>query len=160
MGHEQFSWVSFIPFLNNLPSHVSNGIIVSIILLVIVFLAYRQLKKTENDIVPSARFTLRNLMELIVEFLSNLLNETMGPRGAEFMLIIGTLALFILFNNLSGLIPGFLPATDSTNTTFACSLTVFVMTHFYGFREHGIKYLKHFIFISVAGPQAFREYLW
>jgi F-type H+-transporting ATPase subunit a len=152
MGHEQFSWVSFIPFLNHLPPHVSNGIIVSIVLLIIVFLAYRQLKKTENDIVPSARFSLRNLMELIVEFLSNLLNETMGPRGAEFMLIIGTLALFILFNNLSGLIPGFMPATDSTNTTFACSLTVFVMTHFYGFREHGIKYLKHFIFINPSWP--------
>ena len=152
MEHEQFAWVSFIPFLKHLPPHVSNGIIVSIILLVIVFIAYRQLKKSEDDTVPSARFTFRNLMELIVEFLSNLVKETMGPRGAEFMLIIGTLALFILFNNLSGLIPGFLPATDNTNTTFACSLTVFVMTHFYGFREHGIKYLKHFVFINPSWP--------
>jgi F-type H+-transporting ATPase subunit a len=68
------------------------------------------------------------------------------------MLIIGTLALFILFNNLSGLIPGFLPATDNTNTTFACSVTVFVLTHAFGFREHGIKYLKHFVFINPAWP--------
>jgi F-type H+-transporting ATPase subunit a len=152
MGHEQFTWASFIPFLKNLPPHVSNAIIVSIILLVIVIIAYRQLKKSENDIVPSPRFSLRNLMELIVEFLSKLISDTMGPRGTEFILIIGTLALFILFNNLSGLIPGFLPATDNTNTTFACSLTVFVMTHFYGFREHGVKYLKHFVFINPSWP--------
>jgi F-type H+-transporting ATPase subunit a len=46
---------------------------------------------------------------------------------------------------LSGLVPGFLPATDNVNTTFACSLTVFVLTHVYGVREHGFKYLKQFV---------------
>ena len=152
MEHEQFTWVSLIPFLKQLPNHVSNAIVVSIILLVIVILAYRQIRQSEDDPVPSSRFTFRNLMELIVEFLSGLVNDTMGPRGAEFMLIIGTLALFILLNNLSGLVPGFLPATDIVNTTFACSLTVFVMTHFFGFREHGIKYLKHFVFINPSWP--------
>jgi len=84
---------------------------------------------------------------MIVESLSGIIQDSMGPRGKEFILLVGTLALFILFNNLSGLVPGFLPATDNVNTTFACSLTVFVMTHYYGFKEHGIKYLKHF-----AGP--------
>ena len=84
-------------------------------------------------------------MELIVEALSNLVMANMGPRGKEFVLLVGTLALFILFNNLSGLVPGFLPATDNVNTTFACSLTVFAMTHYYGVREHGIKYLKQFM---------------
>jgi F-type H+-transporting ATPase subunit a len=152
MEHEGFAWASFIPFLKHLPPHVSNAIIVSIVLIVIVIIAYRQIKQQGDDPVPSAHFTCRNLMELIVEFISNLIKETMGPRGPEFMLLIGTLALFILFNNLSGLIPGFLPATDSTNTTFACSITVFVMTHFYGFREHGVKYLKHFVFINPSWP--------
>lgn len=152
MGHEQFTWVSLIPFLKQLPPHVSNAIIVSIILLVIVTIAYCQIKKSEDDVIPSSRFSFRNLMEVIVEFLSNIINEIMGPRGAEFMLIIGTLALFILFNNLSGLVPGFLPATDNVNTTFACSLTVFTMTHFYGFKEHGVKYLKHFIFVNPSWP--------
>ena len=81
----------------------------------------------------------------MVETISGIIENTMGPRGVEFTLIIGTLALFILFNNLSGLVPGFLPATDNVNTTFACSLTVFFLTHYYGVREHGIKYLKHFV---------------
>src|SRR5512145_1401070 len=145
MGHEQFTWASLVPFLNHLPPHVSNAIIVSVIILVLAILAYRQLKGSGDDPVPTARLTVRNFMEVVVETISNLVRENMGARGPEFMLIIGTLALFILFNNLSGLVPGFLPATDNVNTTFACSLTVFVMTHYYGFREHGIKYLKQFM---------------
>jgi len=145
MGHEQFTWASLIPRLSSLPPHVSNGIIVSVILLVIVILGYAQYKRKKDEILPDDRLTFRNVLELIVEAISDLVEQTMGPRGKEFMLIIGTLGLFILFNNLSGLVPGFLPATDNVNTTFACSLTVFVMTHYYGIREHGLSYVKHFM---------------
>ena len=143
MGHS-VSWASLFPFLEDQP-HVMNGAIVSVILLVIAILGYRQLKRTEDEVVPEPRMNVRNFVETIVETVSNLVMDNMGPRGKEFILIIGTLALFILFNNMSGLVPGFLPATDSVNTTFACSLTVFVMTHYYGLREHGIKYVKHFL---------------
>ncbi len=143
MGHD-VSWASLFPFLEHQP-HVMNGVIVSVILLVIAILGFRQLKRTEDEIVPEPRMNVRNLVEVIVEAVSSLVMDNMGPRGKEFILIIGTLALFILFNNMSGLVPGFLPATDSVNTTFACSLTVFVMTHYYGLREHGIKYIKHFL---------------
>jgi F-type H+-transporting ATPase subunit a len=145
MEHEAFTWAHLIPGLSHLPPHVSNAIIVSVILLVIVIAGYRRVKKTQDDIVPEARLSARTFAEVVVEGLSGLVQDTMGSRGPEFMLIIGTLALFILFNNLSGLVPGFLPATDNVNTTFACSLTVFVLTHVYGVREHGIKYLKHFV---------------
>jgi len=145
MEHEVFTWAGLIPGLSHLPPHVSNGIVVSAILLVIAILGYRRIKKTEDDIIPEAKLTVRTFVEVVVESIAGLVESTMGPRGPEFMLIIGTLALFILFNNLSGLVPGFLPATDNVNTTFACSLTVFVLTHIYGVREHGIKYLKHFV---------------
>jgi F-type H+-transporting ATPase subunit a len=106
----------------------------------------------KDEIVPDSGFTIRNLMEIIVEGLSKILRDTMGARGPEFILLIGTLALFILFNNLSGIVPGFLPATDNVNTTFACSLTVFAMTHVYGFREHGVKYFKNFVLINPSWP--------
>jgi F-type H+-transporting ATPase subunit a len=110
-----------------------------------VIIGYRQLRRMEDQVIPDEKLTFRNFIEVIVEGISGLVENTMGPRGPEFTLLIGTLALFILFNNVSGLIPGFLPATDNVNTTFACSLTVFFMTHYYGVKEHGIKYLKHFV---------------
>jgi F-type H+-transporting ATPase subunit a len=145
MGHEAFTWADLIPGLKGLPVHVSNAIIVSILLLILIIIGYKQLKRSQDDLVPEGKLTIRNLLEVIVEALEKIVMDTMGPRGREFVLLIGTLALFILFNNLSGLVPGFLPSTDNVNTTFACSLTVFFMTHVYGFREHGIKYLKHFL---------------
>jgi F-type H+-transporting ATPase subunit a len=143
MGHS-FSWASLFPFFEKDPQ-VVNGIIVSMIILLIAILGYIQLKKTEDQVVPEPKFTFRNFVEMIVENLSSIITDSMGPRGKEFVLIVGTLALYILFNNLSGLIPGFLPSTDNVNTTFACSLTVFFMTHYYGFKEHGAKYLKQFV---------------
>jgi|SRR5271157_502693 F-type H+-transporting ATPase subunit a len=145
MEHEEFSWAQLIPGLSHLPSHVSNAIIISIIILVIVIVGYRRIRKTQDDMVPEAKLTAKTFVEVVVEILSGLVESTMGARGPEFMLIIGTLALFILFNNLSGVVPGFVPATNNVNTTFACSLTVFVLTHVYGVREHGIKYLKQFV---------------
>lgn len=145
MGHEAFTWATLIPGLSGLPAHVSNGIIVSVILLIIVILGYVQLRKNEDEVIPDEKLTFRNFVEIVVEAVAGLVDSTMGPRGREFVLIIGTLGLFILFNNLSGLVPGFLPATDNINTTFACSLTVFVLTHYYGVRQHGMKYLKQFV---------------
>jgi F-type H+-transporting ATPase subunit a len=145
MGHEEFTWASLIPGLSRLPVHVSNSIIVSVVLLVIMVLGYVQLRKALDNVVPDEKLTFRNFVEIVVEAVAGLVDTNMGPRGREFVLIIGTLGLFILFNNLSGLVPGFLPATDNINTTFACSLTVFVLTHVYGVRQHGIKYLKQFV---------------
>jgi F-type H+-transporting ATPase subunit a len=56
-----------------------------------------------------------------------------------------TIFLFILFANLIGLLPGFTPPTDSFHTTFALGAVSFVVYNYYGFQEHGAKYLKHFM---------------
>ena len=37
-----------------------------------------------------------------------------------------------------------LPATDTLKTNLALSLSVFFMTHYYGVREGGLAYFKHF----------------
>ena len=70
----------------------------------------------------------------------------MGRKKAErFLPLIGTLVFFIFFNNIIGLIPGFVPATDTLKTNLALSGLVFLMTHVYGVKEHGIAYFKHFL---------------
>jgi F-type H+-transporting ATPase subunit a len=145
MGHESFSVVDTIPLLNQLPHHVSNAIIVIVLLMIIAILGTRALRKeSKKYFVPDGRLTFRSAGEIIVEGILNIVKENMGPRGPEFMMIIGTLALFIFLSNILGLIPGFHSPTENINTTAACAITVFVLTHYYGFREHGIKYLKQF----------------
>ncbi len=144
MEHGGIFYYQFIPGLNKLPMQVGNAVLVSLILLILFFLGYRSLKKKGDDIIPDKKFTLLNFMELIVEASVKLIEDNMGEVGKSLLYILGSLIIFILFNNLSGLVPGFAPATSNLNTTLALALTVFFMYQFYGFKVHGVKYLKHF----------------
>ena len=53
--------------------------------------------------------------------------------------------MFILLCNFMGLIPGFTAATANVNTNAAMAVPVFLATHYYGIRIHGIKYVNHFL---------------
>ena len=100
----------------------------------------------DAGLVPPPRFGLRNLFEMLSDTIFNLMASVMGEKDARrFLPLIGTLFFFILFSNLLGLIPGFLTATDTLKTNLALALLVFVLTHVYGVREHGLKYFKHFL---------------
>ncbi|MEO0242424.1 MAG: F0F1 ATP synthase subunit A [candidate division WOR-3 bacterium] len=138
--------LGFLPGLKDLPPHVSNAIFIVSVLLASAYIARRKLlKDPEKYVVPEGRLTLRNFFDLTVDNLLRFVKENMGPRGPEFMMIIGALAFFIFFSNIWGLIPGFHSPTETINTTGACALTVFVLTHYYGIKEHGWKYIKHFM---------------
>ena len=84
-------------------------------------------------------------MEVVVGGIENMVVETMGEHGKPFFPLIATLAIFILVSNLIGLIPGFYPPTANINTTAACAVVVFITTHVVGVKEHGFKYIKHFL---------------
>ncbi len=88
---------------------------------------------------------LQNFMEVIIGGIENMVVETMGEHGRPYFPLVATLALFILVSNLIGLVPGFFPPTANINTTAACAVIVFVTTHVVGVKEHGFKYLKHFM---------------
>lgn len=99
-----------------------------------------------SAIVPPPRFNLRHMFELLCDGTLSLMTGVMGEKNARrFFPLIGSLALFILFNNLAALIPGLAPGTDTLKTNLALAGLVFLLTHYYGMREHGLSYLKHFI---------------
>lgn len=122
-------------------------------LLVLVFVAIAGLAfraavvgGDRQAIVPPSRFSLRNMVELFTDAIMSIAEGAMGPENARrYLPLIGTLAFFIFFSNLLGLIPGFAPPTATLKTNVALALTVFVMTHFYGVREQGLSYFKHFL---------------
>lgn len=97
-------------------------------------------------LVPPGKLNLRNLFELLCDAIMSMMIGVMGEKNAKrFFPLIGSLALFILFSNLAALIPGFSPATDTLKTNLALALLVFVLTHYYGLKEHGLAYFKHFL---------------
>lgn len=167
------NWTSLIPGFNNLEKahypelvggkeehggaaeahaepalHVSGAVLIFLVLVVLSVLATRKIKSGEfkdEDLIPDEKLSIRNFMELLVSGITKIMEDSMGHVWPRFLHLVGALGLFILFCNLSGLVPGFLPATESINTTAACALIVFFSTHYYGFREHGFSYLKHFM---------------
>jgi F-type H+-transporting ATPase subunit a len=122
-------------------------------LLVFLFLIYGAVRYAaavggsgDAGLVPPPRLGLRNLFELLGDMIFGLMTSVMGDKNARrYLPLIGTLFLFILFSNLLALIPGFLPPTDSLKTNLVLALLVFVLTHYFGVREHGLKYFKHFL---------------
>ncbi len=141
------TFAGLIPGLNKLPVHTANAILIALIIVIMVLLGTAKLrqKSPEENIIPDGNFNIQNLLETIVEMLLKLISDTMGSEIArDFLFIIGGSTFFILFSNLSGLVPGFTPPTDNLNTTAACALTVFFLTHYFGWKEHGVKYLKQF----------------
>jgi F-type H+-transporting ATPase subunit a len=123
------------------------------ILLVLAFLTIGAVRYSaavsgsgDTGLIPPPSFGLRNLFEMLAETIYGLIESVMGPKDAKrFLPLIGSFFFFILFSNLLGLIPGFLPPTDTLKVNVALAGLVFVMTHVYGLRAHGIKYLKHFL---------------
>jgi F-type H+-transporting ATPase subunit a len=122
-------------------------------ILVFLFLLYGASRYTkavnqssDGGLVPPPKFGIRNLFESLADTIFSLMASVMGEKGArKYLPLIGTLFFFILFSNLLALIPGFLPPTDTLKTNLALSLMIFLLTHVFGVKEHGLKYFKHFM---------------
>jgi len=144
---EHFSW--FTLFGLERYDHILGAILVVLFLTFASYKIKNNLSKGES-VLPDEKISLRNIFEILtIDFLFDLFENIMGSRdkAKKYLPLLGASFIFILFSNLLGLIPGFLPPTGNFNTPVACALVIFVMYNYYGFREHGLSYLKQF-----AGP--------
>jgi len=130
---------------------------VLVTILVILFVTwgamafFRGTKTADLGLVPPRKLNLRNFFELMAESVYGLVEGAMGEKNAaRFFPLIGALWTFILFGNLIGLIPGFISPNDTLKTNVGLALLVFVLTHYYGIKEHGLSYFKHFLGPSLA----------
>ena len=110
-------------------SHVALFWIV-VTLVVFTLFANRAIKKADPNQVPGP---FLNVVELIVEIFDSLTRSTMGEKGKAFTNYIGTLFMFILVANISGLF-GLRPPTADYGTTLALALITFVLIHYNGFK--------------------------
>jgi len=121
-------------------------------LLVIVFCtwgayAFFQGTRTKDEgLVPPRTMNLRNFFEYTAESVYGMVEGALGDKNAaRFFPLIGALWMFILFNNLIGLIPGFVASTDTVKTNAGLAVMVFLLTHIYGVKENGLAHFKHFL---------------
>jgi F-type H+-transporting ATPase subunit a len=89
---------------------------------------------------------LQLALEALVGGLLGMLDENVGPKGRQFLGLVGTLGLFILVSNLAGLVPGLSSPTTNLNVPVGCALVSFLYYNYQGVRAHGlVSYLKHFL---------------
>ena len=113
------------------------SVVVWVLLSYFCILAYRK-----RSLVPGR---LQNLIEFIVEALSNMVVGILGESGRRYVPFLGTLFVYIFTMNIFGLFPGMFSSTSQLNTTLALAICVFVYVQFEGIREQGILgYIYHF----------------
>ncbi len=87
---------------------------------------------------------LQMAVELVFDGLYNLFRSVIGPSARRYTPYLGTLFLFILFNNLMGLVPFMFAATSVLNTTLALAICTFFYVQSIALRENGLLgYLHH-----------------
>ena len=132
MIHGVFSYELFGQTLWITTSHVCIAIVL-LVLFVFIFLANRAIKKGTE--VPGG---FQNVVEFIVESLDGIVKSTMGKSAPAFRNYIGTICIFILVSNISGLF-GLRPPTADYGTTLALGLMTFTLIHFNKFKHQKVK---------------------
>jgi len=92
--------------------------------------------------------TVQQIAEMIHEFTGSTADQIIGHGYERFQAFVTCVFLFIVINNMLGLIPNIVTPTSSPVVPLGIAVCTFIYYNFYGFKEQGfIGYLKHF-----AGP--------
>lgn len=132
MIHGVFSYSFFGNTVWITTTHMSVLIVLLVLILFGVFARRTMLKATE---VPTG---FQNVVELIVEKLDGMVDTTMGKYGKNFKNYIGTIFIFILISNFSGLF-GLRAPTADYGVTFPLALMTFTLIHVTKFRYQKVK---------------------
>jgi F-type H+-transporting ATPase subunit a len=113
--------------------------IIALLLIALAFFGTRKLKR-----IPTG---FQAFLEFVVTSLDGFICSVIGPAGKPYVPLCGTIFIFILCMNLSGLIPFYKsPIALNINVPLSLALCVFVFVHYHGIRQNGIVgYIKHYI---------------
>jgi F-type H+-transporting ATPase subunit a len=78
------------------------------------------------------------LLEMLVDFLTDTFTNVMGISSTPFLPLLGSLAIFIAFANIIGIVPGITSPTKDINTPLALAVVVFFSVHYFGIRQKGV----------------------
>ncbi len=116
--------------------------ILSILILIFVFVATRNLQK-----IPKGS---QNVAELLVEFIYKMVKDVMGDVSEKFTPYIGTLIVFLGAGSMLGILD-LRPITADLNATVPLAIVTFIMIHYNAVKVQTAKgYIK-----ELSSPYAF-----
>lgn len=114
---------------------ISLMVVVTAILIFGVF-ARRALMKADDNI-----GAFQNFLEYMYELLENMAGSILGSNSYRFINYIGTIFIFILVSNLSGLL-GLRNPTGDYAVTFLLGMVTFFIVHYQGFKNRRLRHIK------------------
>jgi F-type H+-transporting ATPase subunit a len=84
---------------------------------------------------PNAR---QAVLEIVVTGIIGQIEDVIGRNARTFLPLLGTLFIFLVAANLSGVLPGVQAPTSKLETPAALALIVFFSVHYFGMRSRGV----------------------
>ena len=128
-------------------THISL-LLISLTMIVFIFAAKKCLIKAQADDAPKG---FQNFVEMIVELIDNMVKGIMGENGKKFRNYIGSLFIFLILCNLSGLF-GLRAPTADYGVTLPLGLITFFIIHTCGIKKNKG---KHFTALFEPFPLLF-----
>ena len=86
------------------------------------------------------------MLEILVETLAKQVNEMTRRDPWPYLPLLGTLFIFLVFANLSAIVPGMKPPTGHIETPAVLAAIVFLSVHWFGIRSRGLlEYARRYI---------------
>jgi F-type H+-transporting ATPase subunit a len=131
---------------------IQTAIVAGLLLMLGGVMVRRRIATADGGVLPDEGVTVRNVLEVLVEWLAGMAREHMGPKWRTYFPLVGTMFFFILISNVMGLVPGLAGATSDVNTTAAWAIIAWAFYTAIGIIEHKQKYLVKFL-----GPSFFEK---
>lgn len=129
---------------------IQAALVAGILLSAAGLLVRRNLASPDGGVIPDEGLSVRNVFEVLVEWLAGMAEDRMGPNWRKYFPVVATMFFFILLSNLMGLVPGAKGSTSDINTTAALAIVSWLLYTAIGVIEHGpLQYLGKF-----AGPKS------
>lgn len=123
----------------------TNFLLVSLLtLFVIQILVFLIKEPTSNSffVIPSG---WQNLIEKLYALVTQLLSDIITTGSEKYFPFMAVLFMFILSNNLIGMVPYSFTITSHITLTFFMSFSIFIAMNIIGFQRHGVELFSLFL---------------
>ena len=123
----------------------TNYLLVSLLTLYVIKSFIFFMKETNSNsffVIPSG---WQNLIEKLYGLVTQLLSDIITTGSEKYFPFMAVLFVFILSNNLIGLVPYSFTVTSHITLTFLMSFSIFVAMNIIGFQRHGVELFSLFL---------------
>ena len=143
--HSPLEQFEIIPYLHiksgNLDLSFTNSSLAMVLTVSIITIFLTASVKTRS-LIPTR---MQLISELSYNFISQLLNDTVGNEGKQYFPFVFTIFMFVLIGNMIGMIPYSFTFTSHIIVTFALASLVFIGTTILGFVKHRLHFFSFFV---------------